>query len=287
MSAPVPDVRQDGSATGSAGATSLSWTHALSAGLTNSALVGLASLAGSGPPTLTSLQWDATGTPVSMTAEAAVSDGFTGRACVSYLLAPASGTKTVKVTPSASCQIIGGSASYSNVDQTTPWNAASPQSATGTGGTTSLTVTSGTNELAIGMICDDEQTTQDTLVITAGQTKIHNDTISGTGQSASAGSDQAGSATVTHSYTGVGSASDWVIVAASLRGVTVTAVQAPLLLPLRQGAPNGPRGMIAMAMRLFRTPSPDVPVVVSSILQRRTLHDFGTHAGGRSVRGDS
>lgn len=235
---PTPDTRTDGGATSSAGATSLAWNHTVSAGLANSALVGHGNTAAATAKTVTTFQWDAAGTPVGLSNLGRV----TGPANVVStelwsLLNPSAGTKQIKITPAASCQIIGGSASYSDVDQGTPWNPASPQSNTGTAGSgtnqPTVTVTSGTNELVVGTAGDNEQSTQDTLALGAGQTAVFNDTISGAGQFAAIGSDQAGGASVTHQYSGFANTNPWTILAGSLRPAPALPYRRPLAPQLR------------------------------------------------------
>jgi hypothetical protein len=80
----------------------------------------------------TAVQWDTTGTPVSLTKKGTrdSSSGFS-RADLWYLLAPATGTKQITITNVNSPALQAGAASYTGVDQTTPFNAASPQTATG------------------------------------------------------------------------------------------------------------------------------------------------------------
>jgi hypothetical protein len=138
------DVRTDGLKT--SGATSLAWNATITGGLTNSVLVGCGTTGAGTARRITTFAWDAAGTPVAMTNLGFIEEpGLNCYAEIWLLKAPASGTKQVKITPAASCEITGGSASYQWVNQTTPWNAGSPQTATHSGGgatSSSLSVTS-------------------------------------------------------------------------------------------------------------------------------------------------
>jgi hypothetical protein len=272
MSPPIVDVRTEGGNSGSAGATSLAWNHTVGT-LTNGALVGLGGLAGASNPTISTYQWDAAGTPINLTILGKVSDSLLVAEVEIWLLkAPSSGTKQVKITPSTSCQIVGGSASYSNVNQTNPWNAASPQSATGAPAAgvpqPSVTITSNSNELAIGVCIDDEQANDDILVIGGGQTSICNDHL-GAGQIAVAGSDKAGaSPNVSISYTGVTNTYTWAIIGGSLVGIS-GGFGTPLPLTKNSLLFNP----ILRVLKNYNAYSKDLPVIapVLTIIQRRTL----------------
>lgn len=210
------DARTDGGKT--SGATSLAWNHTVGAALTNGILIGHGTTGSAILKDITTFQWDAAGTPVALTQKNKVND--TSSNCYAqlwHLLAPASGTKQVKITPSASCEITGGSSSYSLVNQSTPWNASSTQSATGTaaGGVPqpSVTVTSAANEMAVVCVVENGGST---LVVGAGQTTIHLENI-GASQHAGASSDEAGAATVVMDYTGVANGNPWAIIGGSLQ----------------------------------------------------------------------
>lgn len=233
---PTPDSRQSG--TNSTGATTLSWSHRVGAGLNNSILLVLAESGGAGALTISGVNWDDLGTPVAMTQKGHVVGSLNDSASdIWYLLAPAAGTKTIKVTWSASSQGVTGSASYSNVNQATPFNAASPQSATGTDNLPTLNVTSAVGELVVGMVSDPEYLSSDTLVAGSGITPIYNIT-NGT-STASAGGDAAGAASVTMAWTGITGGGDYAILGVSLRPATVS-------LPSPKFCPGG----MAMQQRM-------------------------------------
>lgn len=205
------DVRTDGGKT--SGATSLAWNATVGAGLTNPVLTGCGTTGSSTAKQISTFQWDAAGTPVALTLFGRKQETANNN-CIAevwLLKNPASGTKQVKITPSASCEITGGSASYQWVNQTNPWNAAGPQSTEGLSGTTfTLTVTSATHEMAIACGVENGGST-----LTALQTSIHNDNI-GAGQHAGASEDAAGAATVAMGWTGRTSGNPWAEVGGSL-----------------------------------------------------------------------
>lgn len=209
----TPDIRTDGLKT--AGATSLAWNATITGGLTNGVLVGTGTTGSSTAKQISTFQWDAAGTPVALTLFGRKQETSNNN-CIAetwLLKNPASGTKQVKITPSASCEITGGSASYQFVNQTTPWNAAGPQSIEGLSGTTmSLTVTSATHEMVVGCGVENGGSV---LTPTAGLTTIHNDNI-GAGQHAGASADGAGAATVAVGWTGRTSGNPWAMVGGSL-----------------------------------------------------------------------
>jgi hypothetical protein len=143
------------------GVSTLTWNHTLGV-LTNGILIVSGSQdAGANS---TGVNWDQLGTPVALTRKGSVSQG-TCRAEIWYLKAPAvTGTKQVKVTWSGNHDGGFSSASYAGVDQTTTFNAASPQTNTaGSGTSISLTVTTTSGELAIDAMVQDYAGSTSTL----------------------------------------------------------------------------------------------------------------------------
>jgi len=145
------DARQTGAQTlaaSSTGTTSVSWTHTLGASLTNSILI--VSCAQSAAANSTGVTWDDGASNLALTLKGSVAQGNT-RAEIWYVVAPTpSGAKTIRVSWSGSHGGEGGSASYTGVDQSTIFNAASPQTSTGLAGTDgSLTVTTTNGEMAV------------------------------------------------------------------------------------------------------------------------------------------
>jgi hypothetical protein len=210
---PIPDARQSGAS--SAGASSLSWSHTVGAGLSNTILEVMPQESSGTGISVSTVVWDDGGANTPLTRKGRTQDAGTGWAENWFLLSPASGTKTIKVTNTGSCACTAGSASYSDVDQVTPFNAASPQTATGSGGTASLNVTSASGELVIDSINDNTTVGPDTLVPNGSQTQIHSITVSNNTSGGS--SDKPGAPSVTMSWTGLNGSPPWALVGVSLR----------------------------------------------------------------------
>jgi hypothetical protein len=217
-----------GTPTRNAGATStaastLSWSHTV--GASENFLTVCADLASAVRPTISSVVWDAGGANTALTRKggAPESAGF-GGADIWSLTAPVSGTKTITVTYSGSCECGTGSSSWSGVDQTTPFNAASPQTATGTGTAAqpNLSVTSTAGEWVIDSVIDAiAASLDDTLVVNVSQTQISNHDR-GAGKSSGASSDEAAvGASTAMTWTGVGASDTWAQVGVSLRPASV------------------------------------------------------------------
>ena len=202
------DSRQSG--TNSAGASTLSWNHTL--GVISNAILLVQT--GCGLNTITSIQWDALGTPVGLAVKGKQASASV-QSEIWFLLSPAvTGTKSIKITYGASVVCTSGSSSYSGVGQATPFNAASPQGATASTGTITVAVTSAVGELVVDSVVDPEFSVADTLVPSGSQTTIYN--ITNGGNNAGGASDQAGAASVTMSWTGVTGGGDWDTVAVSM-----------------------------------------------------------------------
>jgi hypothetical protein len=224
------DVRTDGLQT--SGATSLAWNATITGGLTNSVLVGCGTTGAGTARRITTFAWDAAGTPVAMTNLGFIEEpGLNCYAEIWLLKAPASGTKQVKITPAASCEITGGSASYQWVNQTTPWNAGSPQTATHSGGgatSSSLSVTSALHEMVISCLVENGGSA---TTAAAGQTIIHNENV-GSSQHSGISSDAAGaSGTVTMTYNAITIGNPFAHVGGSLQfdgGGGVAATSSPI-----------------------------------------------------------
>lgn len=213
----VVDTRSNGTFT--AGATTISWTHTVSAGLSNSILMVAAST-GKAPPhaTILGVNWDDLGTPVALaekgTGVAESTDSvFTD---IWFLKNPSPGIKTIKITASTSCEITGSSSSYQNVDQVNPFNAASPQTAIGTANPQpSLAVTSAVGEMVVDSVAVNEAGT-DTIVQGGGQTLVGVNQV-GAGKHTAGSSDAPGAASVTMSWTGVAVSNLWCQIGVSLK----------------------------------------------------------------------
>ena len=126
-----------------------------------------------------------------------------------YLVAPVIGTDTITVTQGAvfSESMVGGSVSFTGVDQTVPISNSIGATASST--TASVTVTSATNEIAVGIV---STRNGGTLTTDAAQTERWNLKPDHDG----AGSTKAGTASVTMSW-GLTALAEWVASAASLK----------------------------------------------------------------------
>jgi hypothetical protein len=115
------------------GISELSWSHTVGSA-SNRMLVVCAAVSLNTTPTVTGVVWDSGGadTPLSNTVNSVAAsqvnggDGFS-TAYLWYLLAPASGTKTIKVTANTACEMNTGAESLSGVHQSSTFNAASPE----------------------------------------------------------------------------------------------------------------------------------------------------------------
>jgi hypothetical protein len=153
------------------GATTMAWTHTLGV-LTNGILI--VSLAQDAAANTTSVVWDDGGTNIALARKGTVSQGSC-RAEIWWVLTSGlvTGAKTIRATWVGSHEGEGGSASYSGVDPVTPFNPASPQTATGLSGTNpSLGVTTTAGELAIDSAVQDLATTGHAPTKGASQTYI-------------------------------------------------------------------------------------------------------------------
>jgi hypothetical protein len=100
-------------------ANSMSWTHTTGIGNDKILLVSVDTFAGSTPVSVSSITYD--GQPLTLLeTDVYNSGGQRVRSCVYYLLNPSWGTKTVTVNFAGSTLAVGGSVTYTNVDQTTP-----------------------------------------------------------------------------------------------------------------------------------------------------------------------
>jgi hypothetical protein len=133
-----------------------------------------------------------------------------------YLLAPASGTKTIAITTAGTARkISAGSRTYSGVHQTTSWGTA--VTATGASTTPSVTISSASGELVIDHAMG---AGTDTFTVGSGQTERYNVVTGGGGppnqNARSAGSEEAGAASVTMDWT-IGASISWATVGAPLK----------------------------------------------------------------------
>ena len=136
-----------------------------------------------------------------------------------YITAPATSANNIAITFSASVRAVAGGMSYTGVHQTAPFGA--PASAGGVSTSASVAVSSAAGELVVDSVGARENTSEtQSLTAGAGQTERYNG-VSRTGtinnnNVVGAGSEEAGAASVTMSWT-VGTSARWAIVAAPLK----------------------------------------------------------------------
>lgn len=161
---------------------------------------------------------------VSATFLAAVSEGTgVARAELWYFLAPASGARSIVATLGTARRFVMGAVSYSGVSQSTPFGTAVTNSGNATTG--SVVVTSATGELVVDAFC--KRDTTEALTVDASQTqRYNNQTTNGTDSSneIGAGSEEAGAASVTMSWSWLTNNRRWAQVGAPLKPVGAAGV---------------------------------------------------------------
>jgi len=205
--------------TGPTAVGSLTVSHTVGAGGTNRILVvGVNIFSGLDPfPTVSSMTYAGQ----SMTFLAAQNDDVAPltriRSEMWYITPPATGANNIAITFSAVVRAVAGGMSYTGVHQTTPFGTAA--SAGGGAAGSSVDVSSAAGELVVDTMGVRQNTSANqSLTAGANQVERYND-VSGTATNANvvgAGSEEAGAATVTMSWT-LGSAERRAIVAAPLR----------------------------------------------------------------------
>ncbi|MBS0495873.1 MAG: tandem-95 repeat protein, partial [Proteobacteria bacterium] len=194
----------------SAGASSLTWSHTVASGSEGMLMVNVAVKGTSGATTvtyggvsLTRLGTITNGSGVKQTSE------------LWYLKAPTAGTANVVVTLPASNQAVAaGSTNFFGVDQTTPFG--TYVSATGTGGTPTVTVASALGDIVIDAA---GQHARSSVTPGTGQTQLW-EQRSGTSASdiSGASSTKPGAASVTMSWTSTGTGNaEWATGAVALK----------------------------------------------------------------------
>lgn len=211
-------------------AATASFNHTMGVGSNGILVVYISTVFSSGNEAIaSSVVWDDGGTSVAMTNlgvrnYGATSDGL--RAEIWYLKAPVTtGTKSIKVTWTNHNAYAGVAASsYFGVNQTTPWNAASPESAIGTSTSPSLATTSANGEMVVSALATEQV---GAASVGAGQTQITNETDFNTKLVAS--DIPSVSASTTTSYTTTSGNNVWII----LNGSLVPASSTPAVIPLK------------------------------------------------------
>ena len=200
-----------------AGATSLTWSHTVSAGSNVALFVGISIEAGSGA---------STGVTYGGTAMTLVGRS-TGSHVVEIwkLVAPTAGTANIVATFNGTVQVVGGGAAFNGVDQTTPTGVFA--GAGGTSTTPTVNASSAAGDLVLDTLYGNDGPT---ATPGAGQTSQWTlATGSGGGKARGAGSTEAGAASVTMSYT-LSSSLEWQIGAVSIKAAAASS--APILTGL-------------------------------------------------------
>lgn len=157
-----------------ANAASVSWTHPYGSTVTNGILLAMGGQDANANSSKGS--WDAgvAGSSAVMTRKGGSNPTGNCRAECFFILSPAvTGTKTITIGWTGVNDGGFGSASYCGVDQTTPFNAASPQTSTGVNGTNpSLSVTSSVGGLAVDAFVQDFTANSSTPTVGPGQNYI-------------------------------------------------------------------------------------------------------------------
>jgi len=211
-----PSGRNNGTST--TGAASITWTHTVTAaGGSNTILVVEAVTNAFPVENITGVLWDSGGANTALTQKGHVSNAIHSIADIWYGLLPATGSKSIKVSTTSAVEISAGSSSYINVLQATPFNAASPQSATGNTGQPALTVTTATGEMVVDCVIDDEASLNDTLVQGGSQVLISSLSLGAGTHSSGASEIAASSGSQALSWTGVASGNNWIHLGVSLQ----------------------------------------------------------------------
>jgi len=135
-----------------------------------------------------------------------------------YITAPATGTNNIVITFSANVVAVAGGMSYTGVHQTTPFGIAAAVGGNGTA--PSVIVSSAAGELVVDTVGSRQSAAGgQTLTAAVGQQERYNDVTAPAGDSnvVGAGSEKAGAASVTMSWTVGPAGARWAIVAAPLK----------------------------------------------------------------------
>jgi hypothetical protein len=133
----------------SSSATSMQWQHTTGNGNDRLLLVSIDVFRSSATPrTITGITYD--GTPLTQASTVQYSTNPQIRSYLYYLVNPSSGSKTIAVSFSGSTVAVGGSVTYSNVDQTSPVQISASNSGSGGSQSVSLTASGSNNKILFG-----------------------------------------------------------------------------------------------------------------------------------------
>ncbi|MCW4004630.1 MAG: hypothetical protein NWE95_12040 [Candidatus Bathyarchaeota archaeon] len=148
---------------------SISWTHTTSAGSDRILLVAIDIFRASGgsPTTITSITYG--GTALTPLATAVYDSNPRVRSYVYYLLNPASGTRTISVNFASSTYAVGGSITYTNVDQTTPFLTSNTNTGSGTSQSVTVTAVGEHTKVLFGHLASYRTSSPSAYTVTDGQ----------------------------------------------------------------------------------------------------------------------
>src|SRR5436190_3472693 len=247
---------------GTAGATSLTWSHTVASGTDRLLVVSGAASSGTG---VTSVTYGCQA--LTLLDSATSGGGGAAKSQLWYLVAPAQGTANVVVNVNQSASFGASATTFFGVDQTQPFGTTA--TAIGVGTTISgATVTSAAGELVVDSVVI---LNRSPLASGAGQTQLFG--LGGAG-GALASSTEPGAASVTMSWTGSGSGSgtvEWALVAAPIKPSVNTApvldvTKSPALTAINEnaGAPVGAVGTLVSSLVDFAVPSGQVDNVTDA-----------------------
>jgi len=201
-----------------AGGSSLTWSHTVTATGQNLALVVGVAVGTLSDDSVLSLSVTYNGTPMPSVAKVHDNNQNVGFIQMFCLTAPATGAKTVSVTLSGgTADIIGGSVSFTGVNQTTPCRNAVTFAPSGTGQNSSIsaTVTSVVGDMVIDMVGTGGNISTSTQTL-----RWMKNVSNGTGGSNGAQSTVQGAPSVTVGYSG--SADYWSIIGMDIASAGVS-----------------------------------------------------------------
>ena len=243
---------------------------------------------GSNPVAISSVVWDPGGADeLALTSVINELNGADARAAIYRGVAPATGTKTLRVTLASGNEAVIGVVSYYGADQSTPLGTA--VGAQGDSESASVTVSSAAGEIVFD-VCAVEQTTDNITDDGDGDT-LWDLTV---GATLSGGSEEAGAASVTSSWTITAPGNDFAIVAVPIKPASSLSVNVDQASETDSGLAPTPTGA-GTATRTVGQPSEtdtalgvtvslgNVNVVVGQASETDTALAVTPALGGNSV----
>ena len=226
--------------TGTAKPSSLTVSHAVGSGGTNTILVVGINIESTLEPMATVTAVTYAGQDMTFLAAVNGPSDTKVRSEMWYITAPATGTNDIVITFSDTLRAVAGGMSFTGVDQTNPFGSpATYATANGSDDSPTVAVSSAAGELVVDTVTIRQNDTANvTLTKGANQTERYNDVSndpSPTSNAVGAGSEEAGAASVTMSWSASDSR-DWAIVAASLEPASATSSLTPLIAYSQNGS---------------------------------------------------